>query len=215
MRKAALFDLDGTLTDTLQDLTNICNATMRDFGYPVHTKEEVRMFVGDGVRKLCERALPEGVSLTEEHMTVIKKHYGELQNIETKIFPGVLKALKELKKMGIRLAVITNKPNFAAREVVPHYFGEGFFDYVVGEQEGLKPKPAPDLPMKAMREMELSPEDCFYFGDSDTDVMTAKNAGLPSYSVLWGYRDYELLKSAGTDGFIKDPGEIVELFKNS
>lgn len=213
MKKAAFFDLDGTLVDTLPDLTNIVNATMKDFNYPLHTPAEVQYYCGEGVMKLCERALPQGVSLTEEHMARIKLHYAELQNKEAHVFPGMTEALKALRDLGVRIAVITNKPDFAAQEVIPFYFGDQLIEYVIGNREGLQPKPAPDMVLQALSDMGLEKSDCLYFGDSDTDVMTAKNAGLPSYSVLWGYRPYELLKSAGTDGFVRTPQDIVTLFK--
>lgn len=177
MKKAILFDLDGTLTDTLEDLMNIVNATLEELGFPTHTKEETRLLVGYGVRKFLQEALPEGEEVTDERYALMMKNYLRLQNLTTKPFEGIVDTLKELKKMGLKLAVVTNKADEAAQEVVKLYFGD-LFDYVIGPKENLRIKPYPDLCEKCMASLQVTKDECFYVGDSETDIETGHNVGM-------------------------------------
>ena len=209
MKPAILFDLDGTLLDTLQDLIDSTNATLAHFGYPLRTAEEVRQFVGNGARRLFELALPEGSSpaAVEEALAWFKEYYPAHSQIKTKPYDGILEALEEIRKE-FPVAVVSNKPDVAAKPLCKTYFGD---IYAQGESSACPRKPAPDMVFAAMK--AIGAESCIYVGDSEVDVLTAKNAGVPCLSVLWGFRDKQILVEAGAEHFCENPKDLLKLLK--
>lgn len=211
MRKydTVIFDLDGTLLDTLEDLTDAVNYALREFDMPECTIDEVRRFVGNGVRRLMELAVPDGFTnpAFEDVFAKFKEYYGVHCNDKTKAYDGVLPLLKELKGEGFALAIVSNKLDSAVKELAEIYF-EGVVKVAIGEKTGVAKKPAPDTVYEALRELGMPKERAVYVGDSEVDVMTAKNAGLPCISVLWGFRDEAFLKQQGAERFAHTPAEV-------
>lgn len=209
MKTAILFDLDGTLLDTLQDLIDSTNATLAHFGYPLRTAEEVRQFVGNGAKRLFELALPEGSTpqTVAEALAWFKEYYPAHSQIKTKPYDGILEALEEIRKE-FPVAVVSNKPDVAAKPLCKTYFGD---IYAQGESSACPRKPAPDMVFAAMK--AIGAESCIYVGDSEVDVLTAKNAGVPCLSVLWGFRDKQILVEAGAEHFCENPKDLLKLLK--
>ena len=207
-----IFDLDGTLLDTLTDLTNSTNYAMQSVGCPTHTKQEVCSFVGNGIKKLIKRALPADASdeIFDTAFSNFKLHYKEHCLDNTRPYEGIMDMLKALKASGKKIAVVSNKADFATRELCNDIFGE-LIDFCAGEKEGVQRKPAPDTVLKAMENLGSVPEDCVYIGDSDVDVMTAANAGIDCISVLWGFRTEKFLTDKGALVFAQTPAEILLL----
>ena len=204
-----IFDLDGTLLDTLADLAASANYAMRQHGFPEHTTDEVRRFVGNGVRKLIERAVPADTPQNEVEKTLdtFRRHYTEHNLDATKPYPGIMDMLQRVKNNGDRVAVVSNKFDAATKALCRHFFS-GLVDVAIGESEGIRKKPAPDTVVEAMRQLGVKPEDCVYVGDSDVDIATARNSGMPCISVLWGFRDKKFLLAHGATSFISSPEEI-------
>lgn len=204
-----IFDLDGTLLDTLDDLADATNYALRSMGMPERTIEEVRFFVGNGVRRLMELAVPDGFDNPkfEETFAKFKEYYGVHCNDKTKAYEGVVDLLRELKEEGYALAIVSNKLDSAVKELSEIYF-EGIVKVAIGEKEGVAKKPAPDTVYKALEELGMPTEGAVYVGDSDVDVMTAKNAGLPCISVLWGFRDKEFLIEHGAAQFAETAEDV-------
>ena len=209
MKTAILFDLDGTLLDTLQDLIDSTNATLAHFGYPLRTAEEVRQFVGNGAKRLFELALPEGSTpqTVAEALAWFKEYYPAHSQIKTKPYDGILEALEEIRKE-FPVAVVSNKPDVAAKPLCKTYFGD---IYAQGESSACPRKPAPDMVFAAMK--AIGAESCIYVGDSEVDVLTAKNAGVPCLSVIWGFRDKQILVEAGAEHFCENPKDLLKLLK--
>ena len=214
MIEAVIFDLDGTLLYTLEDLKNSTNFSLRTFGYPERTLEEVRQFVGNGVRKLIERAVSEGTDtgITEEVLRVFKENYGQNMYNCTKPYNSIEKLLLGLRQNGLKTAVVSNKFDLAVKELCKKYFGN-LIDVAIGQRDDVPKKPAPDGVFAAIDELGVKLKNCIYVGDSDVDVLTARNSGLPCIGVTWGYREKELLESKGADYIVNDPLEILDLIK--
>ncbi len=211
MKKAVIFDLDGTLLNTLDDLADSTNYALSRFGYPTRTIEEVRQFVGNGVAKLIERAIPEGKNNPnfEKCLAIFKENYAQNMYNKTAPYNGTIEMLSNLKSKGIKIAVVSNKFDLAVKELCKKYF-EGFIDFAAGENEaqGIKKKPAPDTVISVLNEFNFAPEDAVYVGDSDVDIMTAKNSKMPCISVTWGFRDEKFLLENGATILINAPSEI-------
>lgn len=211
MKKAVIFDLDGTLLNTLDDLADSTNYALSKFGYPTRTIEEVRQFVGNGVAKLIERAIPEGKNNPnfEKCLSIFKENYAQNMYNKTAPYNGIIEMLSNLKSKGIKIAVVSNKFDLAVKELCKKYF-EGFIDFAAGEDEaqGIKKKPAPDTVISVLNEFNFAPEDAVYVGDSDVDIMTAKNSKMPCISVTWGFRDKKFLLENGATILINAPSEI-------
>lgn len=211
MKKAVIFDLDGTLLNTLDDLADSTNYALSRFGYPTRTIEEVRQFVGNGVAKLIERAIPEGINNPnfEKCLAIFKENYAQNMYNKTAPYNGIIEMLSNLKSKGIKIAVVSNKFDLAVKELCKKYF-EGFIDFAAGENEaqGIKKKPAPDTVISVLNEFNFAPEDAVYVGDSDVDIMTAKNSKMPCISVTWGFRDKKFLLENGATILINTPSEI-------
>ena len=211
--EASIFDLDGTLLNTLEDLADAVNVALKENGMPPRTVEEVRQFVGNGIVKLIERAVPQGRENPAFDSTLqdFKKYYGQHCNDKTKPYPGILDTLNRLKERGVSMAIVSNKADFAVKELNPLYF-EGVIDVALGENEevGVRKKPAPDMVYKALEVLQCPIEKAVYIGDSDVDIKTAKNAGIPCISVTWGFRDRNFLLNSGAQNLADKPEEILK-----
>jgi phosphoglycolate phosphatase len=194
MKKLVIFDLDGTLLDTLGDLKNAVNYALNAKKWPQKSKEDVRLAIGNGVAKLIQRTVPNGISKEEYDSTLetFKIYYGNNYDIETKPYPGLLKMLKKLKKDGFLLAVCTNKIHAIASYLVDHFF-PGLFDYVQGDEIGIPKKPEPDMIDRILNRFSLTEKDAVYVGDTDVDRLTAINSHLEYALVEYGYRTKEEL----------------------
>ena len=207
----AIFDLDGTLLDTLEDLADSTNYIMRNFGHPERTLAEVRNFVGNGIRKLLERSAPKGTSSEEidRMFEQFKEYYGMHCADKTKPYTGIVELLDTLQKQGIKLAVVSNKADYAVKALCEQYF-PGIFDEAVGERVGIARKPAPDTVNEVLRNLQIEKSSAVYIGDSEVDVKTAQNAELSCIAVDWGFRDKEVLKEAGADIIVSTPAEVLQ-----
>ena len=212
MYKLAVFDMDGTILDTLEDLKDSTNFALKKCGYPPRSYDEVRRFVGNGIRKLIERAVPEGLTVEQIDRVheVFTEHYKVHCADKTKAYDGIKPLLEKLRASGVKTAVVSNKADYGVQELCKEYF-DGLFDYAVGEREGIRRKPAPDAVNEALRALGIDKSEAVYIGDSDVDFETAKNAELPCISVLWGFRDEEFLREKGATLFVRDPAEIYDI----
>ncbi len=207
-----IFDLDGTILYTLEDLTDSVNAVLSREGYPLRDMEEVKAFIGDGYRMLLWRALPEGTPEEEVDRCIDffrEVYYSNIAN-KTRPYDGILELFGELKKRGIRIGVVSNKMDEATKEACGHYF-PGSIDVAIGDSPERKRKPAPDNVYEALRQLGSEKRTTIFVGDSDVDVQTAKNAGLICVGVTWGYRSREVLIREGADFIIDKPEELLEL----
>ena len=216
--RAVLYDMDGTVLDTLEDLKNAANAAMAAFGRPPLTLEQVRRYVGNGSRRLIELALGEG---PEEHdidrvLAWYKPWYDAHCRILTRPYPGILPMMERIKAAGVRQAIISNKPDSAVRALAADFF-PNLAELAVGEREseGIRRKPWPDMLESVREQMGLKKEDCLYVGDSEVDILTASNAGLRCVSVTWGFRSREQLLAAGADTLIDTPEALAALVLSS
>lgn len=198
---AVIFDLDGTLLDTLEDLTDATNAALAAFGYPRRSLEEVRQFVGNGAARLIALAVPEGAD-PEPVLAYFREYYDAHCRIKTGPYPGILEALSQIAR-SCPVAIVSNKPDSAVKALCADYF-PGIF--ALGEHPGCPRKPAADMVLKAMA--AIGAKTCVYVGDSEVDLETAKNAGVPCLSVLWGFRDRATLEQAGATHFCDHPREL-------
>ena len=211
--KAVIFDLDGTLLNTLQDLCNSTNAALTQFGYPTRTLDEVRSFVGNGVKLLILRALgiekPEDCPDFDKVFDAFRAHYAVHSNDCTCAYPGIMELLAKMKEAGAPMAIVSNKLDPAVKQLNEIYFKD-FISVAIGENEaaGVKKKPAPDTVYAALRELGVSAEDAVYVGDSEVDIATAKNAGIPCISVTWGFRDRAWLLAHGAEIFCDTPEDV-------
>ena len=210
MYKNYLFDLDGTLLETLKDLAASTNFALRQYDMPEHSIEDVRMFVGNGVKKLMERAIPNGLDNPkfEEVYATFRQHYLNHNLDTTKPYDGIPELLRELKGRGKKLAIVSNKFYAATQDLARHFFPDTI-EVAIGERENIKKKPAPDTVVEALRQLGVSKEGAVYIGDSDVDIMTARNSGLPCASVLWGFRDKEFLLEHGATFFAEKPDDLL------
>lgn len=211
-KNTIIFDLDGTLLDTLEDLRDSVNVTLAHFGWKTRSLEEIRRFVGNGIRKLMERATPDDCSdeQLEEAFAFFREYYVGHCRIKTKPYKGIPKLLASLKEMGCRIAIVSNKNDAAVKELCRDYFKE-YVAVAIGEREGVARKPAPDSVFAALGELGSSVEDAIYIGDSDVDYATAKNSGLDCILVSWGFRDKELLKSLAGAVVVDDCEELLKM----
>ena len=207
--KTYIFDLDGTLLDTLQDLASSVNYALRHHHMPEHSIDDIRRFVGNGVRLLMERAVPDGAANPQFESTFATfREYYMLHSLDTTCpYEGISEVIRQLKERGCRLAVVSNKMMTATQELVAHFFPE--IEVAIGEHEaeGIRKKPAPDTVFEALRRLGVAQDEAVYVGDSDVDLQTARNAGLPCISVLWGFRDRDFLLQHGATTLIEHPSE--------
>ena len=212
--EAAIFDLDGTLVNSLDDLADSANATLRAHSFPVHEVEVYRYFVGNGSRKLIERILPEeyaaDMAFVEQFVSEYKDCYARNLLQKTKPYDGIMEMLEELRRRGIPMAVCTNKHQSAAEMIVKTLFPHGIFQEIIGDQEGLPRKPDPQKVLRIMKNFGVTGEQTAYFGDTDVDMDTARNAGAFAVGVLWGFRAREELVAHGADILLTHPMELFE-----
>jgi phosphoglycolate phosphatase len=212
MIQLAIFDLDGTLLDTLGDLHQSTNAALSQFGYPTRTLEEVRQFVGNGIRLLVERAVPAG--LTKEEIDRVHQfflsHYAQHCADRTQPYPGIVALLQTLRQAGIQTAVVSNKADGAVQQLAEHYF-PGLFDEAVGERPGVPGKPAPDSVEGLLTRLGVEKDRAVYIGDSEVDVETARNAGVPLVAVSWGFRTKTVLQQAGARQIVDTAEELCRI----
>ena len=212
--KACIFDLDGTLTNTLESMTYSVNLTLEEMGLSKITKDQCRLFVGNGARVLIEKSLKAAgdtdASRIEEGMEIYGRIFDRNCTYHVTPYEGIPEMLKALKDRGIHLAVLSNKPDRQTVKVVKEIFGDNIFDYAQGQKDGIRRKPAPDGVWYLMEQMQVSKEECLYIGDSEVDAATGKNAGLKTIGVLWGFRDRKTLETAGADHLIERPEELLQ-----
>ena len=212
--KACIFDLDGTLTNTLESMTYSVNLTLKEMGLSQITKDQCRMFVGNGARVLIEESLKVSgdpkASRIEEGMKIYGRIFDQNCTYHVTPYEGIPEMLKALKDRGIHLAVLSNKPDRQTVKVVKEIFGDNIFDYAQGQKDGIRRKPAPDGVWYLMEQMQVSKEECLYIGDSEVDAATGKNAGLKTIGVLWGFRDRKTLETAGADHLIERLEELLQ-----
>lgn len=207
-KTAVIFDLDGTLLDTLDDLRDALNYTLHAFGYPQRTLDEVRRFVGNGIPNLIERATSPDAPI-QEMLDVFLPYYQRHNMDKTRPYAGVSEMLDRLKEQGRLMAIVTNKVHAASQALCGRFFPQ--VDVVVGSQPGLPNKPAPDMVRAAMERLGVGPAETVYVGDSEVDLATARNTGLDCVCVTWGFRDREELERQGGTVFVASPTELVRL----
>ncbi len=210
-----IFDLDGTLLNTLTDLTNSVNYAMEQYHFPTHSEDAVRRMVGNGIYVLFEQAIPDGRNFPEYDACVktFQEHYEAHKKDFTRPFPGILELLKQLSQDGYKLAIVSNKFDQAVKELCKDFFTP-YITTAIGESQSIARKPAPDTVFEAMKELGSTPDTCIYVGDSDVDIATAKNSGIPCISVTWGFRDQEFLIQHGGTHFAHHADDIPTLLTN-
>lgn len=209
--RAVIYDMDGTVLDTLDDLKNAANAAMAAFGYPQLSREQVRRYVGNGSRRLLELAIGEGAEDAEIERVLdwYKPYYDAHCRILTAPYPGVPAMMARLRQAGLRQAIVSNKPDSAVKSLASEFF-PGLAELALGEREreGIRRKPWPDMIDAAREALGLARGECVYVGDSEVDILTARQAGLPCLSVTWGFRSREELLAAGASVLLDSPGQL-------
>ena len=214
MIRAVIFDLDGTLLDTLDDLTAAVNHALQSCGCPMRTRDEVRAFIGNGVVRLMQRAMPQRVSQMEfdRCFASFRAHYLAHMNDRTRVFNGILPLLSDLRAHGVKTAVVSNKLHAGVAGLCQNYFGN-LIDCAVGVTDESERKPAPVLVLRTLERLGISAEETLYVGDSEVDVQTARNAGLRCIGVTWGYRDKAAMLAAGAQRLVDTPAALLALLK--
>lgn len=217
MYKACIFDLDGTLTDTLESLTYSVNATLKELGLSQITDTQCKAFVGNGARRLIEQSLqaagdPQAKRI-EEAMEAYGRIFKKYCTYHVAPYDGIVEMLQELKKEGVQLAVLSNKPHLQTKDVVATFFEAGTFARVYGQQEGVPRKPDPAAVHMILEELDIKKEECLYIGDSDVDMQTGCAAGVSAVGVTWGFRTKEVLIEHGATYVVDKPEEIISIVK--
>lgn len=208
--KTVIFDLDGTLLDTLGDLSSSVNYALHRHGLPERSKADVRRFLGNGIRRLIEQSVPEGTSpsMTEEVFQTFRQYYLEHSLDETAPYEGIMELLHQLHDMDVATAIVSNKLDPAVKELHQHFFSDTI-RVAIGESSSIRRKPAPDMVDECIRLLGCDRQSCLYVGDSEVDLQTARNASLPCCSVSWGFRDKKQLIEAGATTIIDRPEELM------
>ena len=209
--KAAVFDLDGTLLNTIVDLAWATNYALKQYDMPTYTVDEIKHLVGNGVAKLIHDAVPEGTpdELCRKVLATFKEHYADHSLDTTTPYPGVVDAIDRLRASGVKCAVVSNKSDFAIADLMNHFFF-GKFDFALGQRDNLKRKPDAEPVHFALQQIDVAPEDAVYIGDSEVDIATARNSDMPCISVTWGFRDKEILLAAGATTLVDTADEMVD-----
>lgn len=207
-----IFDLDGTLLNTLEDLADSVNAALRMYGFPCRKVEEIRSFVGNGVARLMELSIPDGINNPnyEKCLEDFRSHYSINMQNKTDTYEGIMELLGQLSEENYKIAIVSNKFDNAVKELNKVYF-EKYIKVAIGESEGVSKKPSPDTVFKALDELKSTADKAIYVGDSEVDVKTAKNSGVLCVGVTWGFRDREILEAKGADHIIDRPQELLEI----
>ena len=213
--KLAIFDMDGTILDTLEDLKDSVNYSLNKFGYPQRTLSEVKSFVGNGIHKLIERAVPAGTSeeKIEEVFETMKAYYKDHCAIKTKPYDGINEVILKLREQGVLTAVVSNKADFAVKSLCEDYF-KGLFDYSVGDKPGQRIKPYPDGVNEVLSHFGLEKSEAVYIGDSEVDYQTSVNADMDVIMVGWGFREEDFILSCGAKFVIHKPEEILSYMED-
>ncbi|MGI6414649.1 MAG: HAD family hydrolase [Thermoguttaceae bacterium] len=212
--RAVLFDLDGTLLDTLADIADSANAVLEERGFPIHEQDAYRYHVGNGVKTLFQRALPEAVrsdELVEACVASFRDVYDRRCNVKTRPFEGISELLDGLVERGVKMAVLSNKPHRFTRKCVAEYLSPWPLDPVLGQREGIPLKPDPAAALEIAGQLKFAPREFLYLGDTGTDMLTARAAGMRPVGALWGFRPEQELRQAGADLLIHAPGEMLSL----
>ena len=213
----AIFDLDGTLLDTLDDLTDSMNYMLGKHNFPLRTRDEVRNFVGNGVRKLVERAVPNDYKEDDEFIDKFYNdfslYYNSHSDIKTSPYPGTLDMLDKLLENGFDIAIVSNKIDSAVKDLSMKFFGERI-KAAIGEKPSIRHKPEPDMVFMAMEKMDADKGNSIYIGDSEVDIQTAKNSGIPCISVLWGFKDRKFLEMSGASILVDSMESLGEKLIN-
>ena len=214
---AVIFDMDGTLLDTLDDLGDCMNRVLHEEGFPIHPIEAYRHFVGNGMAKLVERVLPQDArdeatkAKIRERMTQeYRRHWAD----KTDLYPGIASLLEELKRRGCRRAILSNKPHAFTTVIAEHYFAAWSLDPVFGARDGVPGKPDPAAALEICRKWRLNPEEVLYIGDTNTDMQTARRAGMFALGACWGFRSREELKQYGAQALIEEPQQMLDYLNN-
>ena len=213
-KDTVIFDLDGTLLDTLDDLTGSVQYALKQMNYPTRSRDEVRSFVGNGIYVLIHKAVPAGTDEEKilETLEIFKKHYGIHCNDKTGPYPGIQDLVDALREKNIKMAIVSNKADFATKELAEIYFN-GRIPVAIGEKEseGIRKKPAPDTVFKSLELLESKVDDAVYVGDSEVDIATAKNAGMDLILCSWGFRDVDFLRDLGGNVIVDRPEDILSI----
>lgn len=214
MYKACIFDLDGTLTNTLESLTYSVNATLDELGLEHISSDQCRRFVGDGAKKLVERALAASgdpqMKKLDEAVATYKRIFSKNCTYLVQPYDGIVNMIQELKDKGMKIAVFSNKPHLQTVDVVETVFGKGIFDHIQGQVDGFPRKPDPKGLIEILREFKATPDEAIYIGDSEVDMKTGKAAQMLTIGVNWGFRSKQLLENAGADATIDEAGELLK-----
>ena len=218
MKKACVFDLDGTLANTLESIAYFANMALRHAKLPEIDTERYRYLVGDGAKVLVERMLTEVGAFTESTFEAVSNDYNQSYDNNflylTKVYDGIVSMLEGLKDRGCRLAVLSNKPHVTTTKIVRELFDKKMFDLCYGQRAGVPKKPDPTALLNILKELQIEPQSCAYFGDTGTDMQTGKNAGIYTIGVLWGFREREELLNHGADALIAAPDEAIDCLEN-
>ncbi len=213
--KVAVFDLDGTLLDTLEDLTRAVNKVLERHDFPQHPSSVYKHYIGDGMGKLVERSLPENYrtgKFVEECLEKVRHEYAQGWDLSTEPYPGIPELLTALQQRGVKLAILSNKKKEFIQLTVDKFLSQWKFEVIIGDEEAFPRKPEPDGAYHIARTLNLTPEEMVYVGDTGTDMQTGVNAGMFTVGALWGFRDYEELKVNGADLLIERPEDLLQLF---
>ncbi|MDR2933552.1 MAG: HAD family hydrolase [Oscillospiraceae bacterium] len=213
MSAFAIFDLDGTLLDTIDDLADACNYALKKQGFPVHPVNPYKYFVGTGVMNLIRQALPAGARVDETVLRVKEDYdayYAAHAQDKTKPYPGIVRALETLQERGVKIGVLSNKPHIYTCSLTNFYF-PGLVDVMFGQREGVPHKPDPAAVFDMMRIMDVQNDEGFYIGDTSTDMQTGKNAGLYTIGVLWGFRTRDELEKHGADSIVDNSDDLIKI----
>lgn len=216
MIKACIFDLDGTLLDTISTISYYANKTLEEYGFEPYTEDEYKYFAGNGARKLLERMLDAGKIDRDKYFDKMFKFYNKEYDSDvtygTNPYDGIPELLAELKTLGVTTAVLSNKPDFAAKEAVKRFLGD-LIDVTYGGRDGVALKPSTEGVNNLMDELGVSPEECLYIGDTSVDMQTGSSAGIYTIGVLWGFRKRDEIEEAGADMIVAHPSEISKYVK--
>ena len=213
MKKAIIFDLDGTLLNTLTDISEAVNFVLNQYDFPIHEELAYRKFIGNGIEVLARKSAPKDITEDKfiEFLFDVKETYRSMQNTKTAPYHGILDLLKRLNTEGIRIAVLSNKPNEFMEATMNRYFSEIKFEVVFGARIGVEPKPNPEGVYEILDILNLEKSDCFFVGDTSTDIKTGVNASVDAIGVTWGFTELEEIKLAGANYIVNHPKEIFDL----